>query len=394
MKHYNYIENEKQGKIFFKKPEDFNRYSPKEELQYALGSLLYMPADKEGISEIVINRKYPELTSMSWCLEDALGDGNIEFAENNIFIQLENIYKAVEKGELKEEYIPLIFVRVRNVNQLRKLLKRMKKLENVDILKYFTGFIFPKFNSETGISYLDSVCIYNESAKYRLYVMPILESGLVMYKETRTVELMRIQSILTKEQFQDMILNVRLGATDFSSLYGLRRSINHTVYDINVLRDVITDILNFFNRKECNFVVSGPVWEYFNSKTNMDNRLLKPTLRMTPFKDNMGEREMILGQAIDGLISEVLLDRINGLCGKTTIHPTHIKYINALQCVTQEEYEDACAILNSNGSGVMKGTNGNKMNEVKPHTTWAKRIIAKAKIYGVLREGINYASLF
>lgn len=394
MKHFNYISEEKKEEIFYKKPEEFDRFNSKEDLQYALGSLLYMPADKEGIANMVINRKYPQLTSMSWCLEDALGDGNIELAENNIFIQLENIYKAVEEGELKEEYIPLIFVRVRNVEQLRKLLKRMKKIENVDILKYFTGFIFPKFNSETGISYLDSIHIYNQKAKYQLYVMPILESGLVMYKETRNVELMRIQSILTKEQFKDIILNVRLGATDFSSLYGLRRSINHTVYDINVLRDVITDILNFFNRKECNFVVSGPVWEYFNNNSNRENRLLKPTLRMTPFKDNLDEREMILGQAIDGLISEVLLDKINGLCGKTTIHPTHIKYINALQCVTQEEYEDACAILNSNGSGVMKGSGGNKMNEVKPHTTWANKIIAKSKIYGVLNEGVNYACLF
>lgn len=395
MKHFNNISNEDKKNIFYKEPEEFNRFTSKEELQYALGSLLYMPADKKGISDIVINKKYPELTSMAWCLEDALGDTNIEFAENNIFIQLENIFKAVQNKKLKEINIPLIFVRVRNVEQLRKLLSKMKKLDNIEILKYFTGFIFPKFNSDTGISYLDSVHIYNSKAKYKLYVMPILESKLVMYKETRIVELMRIQSILTKEQFKDMILNVRLGATDFSSLYGLRRSINHTVYDINVVRDVITDVINFFAREDNTFVISGPVWEYFNNKnSNKENRMLKPTLRVTPFLSDLQEREEILGQAIDGLITEVLLDKTNGLCGKTTIHPSHIKYINSLQAITQEEYEDACAIVNSNGSGVLKGSGGNKMNEVKPHTNWANTIIKKAKIYGVLKEGVNYASLF
>lgn len=394
MKHYNHLKEKEIEKIFFKKPQEFDRFTNKDYLRYALGSLLYMPADKKDIADIVINRKYPELTSMSWCLEDALGDDNIEFAEKNVFIQLEKIHNAVKENKLEEKNVPLIFVRVRNVTQLRKLLSKMKKEVDDEILKYLVGFIFPKFTSETAISYLDSVTIYNEKAKYPLYVMPILESNLVMYKETRKVELIRLLGILTRENYNDIILNIRLGATDFSSLYGLRRSIDYTVYEINVIRDVITDIVNTFKREEGQFIISGPVWEFFNKKNTDSSRIFVSNLRKTPFKENQEERKEILGQAIDGLLKETALDKLNGLVGKTTIHPTHIKYINALQVVSKEEYEDACAIINSNGSGVMKGCGGNKMNEVKPHTNWAKTIMDRAEIYGVLNEGVYYANLF
>lgn len=38
----------------------------------------------------------------------------------------------------------------------------------------------------------------------------------------------------------------------------------------------------------------------------------------------------------------------------------------------------------SNGLiGVAKGHGGNKMNEVKTHSHWAKKIIAQANVYGV-----------
>jgi len=55
--------------------------------------------------------------------------------------------------------------------------------------------------------------------------------------------------------------------------------------------------------------------------------VLKPLLRMSPFAehDPGGEklRRQILRQSLDGLIREILLDRANGLTGKTIIHPSH-----------------------------------------------------------------------
>ena len=43
--------------------------------------------------------------------------------------------------------------------------------------------------------------------------------------------------------------------------------------------------------------------------------------------------------------------------------------------------------------GVKKSSNGDKMNEYKPHYKWAKKIMKLAYIYGVLNEGVDYNEL-
>ena len=79
----------------------------------------------------------------------------------------------------------------------------------------------------------------------------------------------------------------------------------------------------------------------------------------------MLKRIPIINNEVDGLLREVILDKANGFVGRTVIHPTHVKFVNAMQAVTREEYEDACQILGT-GDGVIKSSNGNKMNEIKP----------------------------
>jgi citrate lyase beta subunit len=191
------------------------------------------------------------------------------------------------------------------------------------------------------------------------------------------------------DNFREFILNVRIGATDFCGLYGIRRSADTTVYEITVLRDCIADIINLFQRADCPYVISGPVWEYFSTK----ERLLKPQLRQTPFRNHFGDvgmkwRSEWIDQNMDGLIREILLDIANGLVGKTIIHPSHIKVVQALNVVTYEEYVDALNIIESaNGEfGVKKSQFLNKMNEIKPHYYWAQRILLKSEVYGVLNE--------
>ena len=48
--------------------------------------------------------------------------------------------------------------------------------------------------------------------------MPIIEDAEVAYKETRMIELMGIKKILDK--YRDLVLQVRVGGTDFSSVFG------------------------------------------------------------------------------------------------------------------------------------------------------------------------------
>ena len=44
MKYFNYIEKEKLERIFYKKPQEFDKNSNKDILKYALGAFLYVPA--------------------------------------------------------------------------------------------------------------------------------------------------------------------------------------------------------------------------------------------------------------------------------------------------------------------------------------------------------------
>ncbi|MBN2444828.1 MAG: HpcH/HpaI aldolase/citrate lyase family protein [Spirochaetales bacterium] len=57
----------------------------------------------------------------------------------------------------------------------------------------------------------------------------------------------------------------------------------------------------------------------------------------------------ILNDAIDGLMRDVILDKANGFIGRTIIHPSHTKYVNAMQTVIKEEYEDALQIMETSG---------------------------------------------
>jgi hypothetical protein len=144
-----------------------------------------------------------------------------------------------------------------------------------------------------------------------------------------------------------------------------------------------------FRRADSPYVISGPVWEYFSSK----ERRQKPQLKQTSFRERYGLdrirwRSDSLDQSMDGLIREVHLDIENGLTGKTIIHPSHIKAVQALNVVSYEEYIDARNIIQSSidESGVMKSEFANKMNEMKPHYQWAQNIVLKSQLYGVLNE--------
>jgi citrate lyase beta subunit len=103
-------------------------------------------------------------------------------------------------------------------------------------------------------------------------------------------------------------------------------------------------------------------------------------------------RNPILNEAIDGLLREVILDKANGFVGKTIIHPSHARFVNAMQAITEEEYNDALQIIDNSG-GVIKSAAANKMNEMNPHRSWAKKIIMCAEVYGVVENDISYLKL-
>jgi citrate lyase beta subunit len=102
-------------------------------------------------------------------------------------------------------------------------------------------------------------------------------------------------------------------------------------------------------------------------------------------------RDDLLLHSYDGLIREVLLDRANGMTGKSVIHPDQAAIVNALQVVTDEEYRDAQQIAATGGSGGAAASEyRNKMNESRPHTVWAHRTLRRAAAFGVTRPGRGF----
>ena len=367
---------------FQKEPVEFNKWTDKSLLQYCLGGTLYMPGTRTIVDKL-LSGAIPALKSMVMCFEDAIRAEQVGQAEDNVLGHLTRLSEAIDQGHSTYDDIPLIFLRVRSADQFRRFAARLSENQ----ASVLSGFVFPKFYSSNALEYLDELTALAARLNTFLFGMPILEGRAIAYRETRLTELQSLKAIL--DPFRDRILNIRVGGTDFSSLFGVRRGINSSIYDILPVRDALSDILNFFNRMEDGYTVSGPVWEYFLAHKKDDlQELLQQNLHRS-----LMIREPILNDAIDGLLRELVIDKANGFVGKTVIHPSHLKFVNAMQAVTLEEYEDALQILDA-GDGVVKSSNGNKMNEANPHRNWARRITLRAQAFGVIENENEYIQLF
>lgn len=365
---------------FFKAPESFTKNTEKNILQYCLGATLYMPGTKQILNKI-LNQSL-EVTSMVMCFEDAIKKENVAKAEDNVLQHLQSLYEAIQNGKIHIEEIPLIFLRVRNTEQFYNFSNKLNK-EQASVL---SGFVFPKFYSNNAQVYLQRLQELNNQFQEVLYGMPILEGKTIAYKETRMNELIMLRTLI--EPYKKLLLNIRVGGTDFSSFFGVRRGINTSIYEILTVRDCLADILNIFNRDTSDYTVSGPVWEYFLAYKKDDiSQLMERNIHRS-----LIQRTKIVNEAIDGLLREVVLDKANGFVGKTIIHPSHARFVNGMQAVTKEEYEDAIQVMDTSG-GVIKSAKANKMNEINPHRNWAKKIVNRAKAYGVIEDEKDYLKL-
>ena len=318
MNYFSYLSSEERQNFSIKNLLIFQKYR-KEQLAYALGATLYTPGTKETIAEDIIIRKHVDAISIILCLEDAISDEEVKLAEQNIVVQIQQIANLVSANILNQADIPLLFIRVRQPSQMKKIVTELGSAVHC-----LCGFVFPKFTPINGKTYIDQLAYINELYSLSLYGMPILESPEIMYKETRAESLLQIKDLL--DSYHDYILNVRIGATDFSSIFSIRRNKYTPIYHITVVRDCISDIINVFSRATNEYIISGCVWEYFSNDHE------------------------------EGLIQEVSLDHANGLIGKTVIHPSHIKVVQAMHIVTMEDYLDARLILQNADTynGVLK----------------------------------------
>lgn len=386
MRHFRQLSVADHSKLFFKDPLELDVSSDPSLLAVALGATLYTPANRNTLVRDIQRQHDSGCTSMVLCLEDSIPDADVPAAESNVVAALQELDTA--GGDL-----PLLFVRVRTAEQMLSLSRRAGSA-----VQALTGFVIPKFDavSSRGQGFIDALHIIQteqglngQDGQRRLRIMPILESPAVIHLETRAQALTDIHALVTENR-QD-ILAVRIGATDMSSAFGLRRSRDLTIYDVKVVSNVIGDIVNVLGRPEDGFVISGPVWEHFSNT----ERVLRPQLRLSPFMGPSEQklRTRIMRANLDTLIREIELDLANGLLGKTIIHPTHVPVVHALNVVSHEEFLDANAIAGKTAGGASASPYGNKMNEAKPHQGWAQRTLLRAQAYGVSAPEITFVDL-
>ncbi len=354
MKYFEYIDN--LDDIFYLSPCEYNITSSKEKLAYSIGALLYMSALREDLLNCIVNLKSKNCNSVCICLEDATDSRQLINAEKNVFRLLKELDKLHQQDEeFIERNLPLIFIRVKHVEQLKRILFNYP-------LSCLAGFIIPKINQKNCADYMSPIYDYNKKNNRNIYILPVLESTEIAHKETRIAELLGLKK--TFDKYKDNILNIRIGATDLSGILGIRRSRQYTIYEVGSVSDCIFDIINVFKRDD--YVISGPVFEYFTkSKVHQ----------------------------YDTFSKEIHQDIVNGLMGKTVIHPNQIPTVNASLVVSKEDYIDAMDILKCDEDGVIKSYYGNKMNEIKPHTKWAIDIIKRAEVMGVYNDGKGYKDL-
>ena len=316
------------------------------DLRYTVGPLLYSPALNKHIAASILSGQFGSNYSVALCLEDTIADTAVEQALEQLCTTFRTLHSQAAS---QNTALPKIFVRVRNPEQITTVFRKIAPFTDI-----FSGFIFPKYSLASADRYNREFLEALRQSPKPFYMMPILESEDIIDLSTRTGVLTQLKQKI--DAMQEYVLNVRVGGNDFCNAFGLRRHIDETVYDILPVSSLLCDILTVFSR---DYVVSGPVWEYYAGED---------------------------GRWAEGLKRELKRDLLSGFIGKTVIHPNQIPIVSDALKVNRQDYEDAMEILSwGDGNALLVGGSADKarMNEVKTHLRWAKKIAALAAVYGV-----------
>lgn len=316
-------------------------------LSYSIGALLYCPANRDGWVTSLLRSAFGNQFSLALCLEDTIRDNQVQEAESILIQSLQRLFKLSQSNQF---FIPKIFIRVRQPEQITSLIQRF---DEAAVL--VTGFIIPKFSIENADLYIDQITTVNQQLYKKYYIMPIFESPTMVPLNTRYELLYSLKDKLN--QISSYVLNIRVGGNDLCNCFGFRRNSFQMIYDIRPVANLLTDIMTVFGM---DYVVSGPVWEYYNGV-----------------------------HWIQGLRSELEYDLLNGFIGKTVIHPKQISIVNQCLAVSQTDFLDAKSLLNWDNdmnSLVSGNSTSERMNEFKTHQNWARKIIILSQIYGIRKD--------
>jgi citrate lyase beta subunit len=325
----------------------------KEDLAYRVGSLLYVPALNHKAIGTIVGKGIHGAMSIAFCLEDSIVDSAVGLAESKV---LETI-TVLSAKKANDEEAPLYFIRVRGPEQMKMIAESLK-----GALCALCGFIIPKFDLSNAHEYIQAIQFINDElvGNQTVYFLPVLETPSIAFVDARRETLARLKELFVSSK--KYVLNIRIGGNDLCHIFGVRVGAGQTIYDIGMIRDVLSDVMSYFGSE---FVLSAPTSNYFADGLETNGSQWK-----------------------DGVKREIRLDIANGFIGKTAIHPSQIPIINKAFMVSWHDYYDAQQIINwTDGElAVAKSVAQQRMNEKKIHSNWAKKIILRANAYGIREQ--------
>ena len=284
-----------------------------------LGATLYVPATRHDLVPLANGERWPFLRSLIFCTEDAVAADRVPLALDQLAAMLARLSRTG----------PLRFIRVRNAAVLAQML-RMRDIDRID------GFVLPKITAESLLGYLDAL-----AGDRRFWLMPTLETAEVF----DPIEVRALRAALSRPDTQWRILALRIGANDLMNLMGIRRSLEHTIYE-TAIGTTIAMLAGAF--RPHGFALTAPVFE------GLDHS--------------------------DVLAREVRQDLDHGLFGKTAVHPSQVPVIEAGYRVSAVELDMAEQILTPSAEPVFSLHGA--MCEPATHRAWAEAIKARHAVYG------------
>ncbi|SKB24923.1 Citrate lyase beta subunit [Acetoanaerobium noterae] len=378
MRHYMHLSDSELNKIFYKKPEAFDNTTKKNQLRYALGATLYLPATKY-IAPYLLEKRYSHLTSFVMCFENLIEERNINIAEKTLLNTLRTLKMAENENRINKDELPLFFIHVKDPLQFERLYEIL--IKEKDIISYISGFFLPKFNSNNADAYLSTVKKIRLISEY-IYALPIIESKEIISLASRISELITLEKTIF--EYRDMILGIRIGGSYINSVLGVNSLEAMSIYDVGITASIIYDIINsFINLSYEDIAIYSSSWD----------KKITSFQTVSKSSNAFDQNKVIYNHAfthdpsLDGFIREILLDKLNGCVGKTVVYPNQISIVNALYSVERKDYELALSINSSNEPSLNYGEQIN--NKI-----WSNKILSLSKIYGVLNENYSAVDLF
>lgn len=256
-----------------------------------LGSTLYTPAINKNLNVIANGEKFPYLTSVVFCLEDAIKEAQLQEAIKNI----ESFLKHYTPTKIK------VFIRPRNIENFQQILQ----LENINKID---GFAFAKFGTQNMNQYFQIL------AHKEFYIMPVIESTDMFDAH----KLKQIRDFLLPHK--QKIITLRIGGEDMFKALSIKKECNESIHDFHISSKIFAQLLSIF--KPAGFNLSAPVYNCL--------------------------------EHLEFFEKEVQRDIKEGFFGKTIIHPNQAKICNEVYKVTQKNLDEANQILNQDNEAIFR----------------------------------------